>query len=77
VLHARTALTIRVQDNGGTIRVEVVDGSRTPPVRRTFADVSPTGRGLHLLDRLASRWGSAPTGTGKTVWFEIDVKELT
>jgi hypothetical protein len=34
--------------------------------------VSPTGRGLHLLDRLASSWGIEMTEDGKTVWFEIE-----
>jgi hypothetical protein len=72
VLHARTALTVRVVEIGETVRVEVADGSRSAPVRRSFAEISPTGRGLHLLDRLASRWGTVMTGRGKTVWFEID-----
>jgi hypothetical protein len=60
-----------VSRHGTTIRVEVADGSRVQPVRRTFAEVSPTGRGLHLLDRLTTDWGIDPDGDGKTVWFEI------
>ena len=75
VLHARTSVTVRVLEIGETVRVEVGDGSRAAPVRRTFAEVSPTGRGLHLLDRLASRWGTVISGRGKTVWFEIDGNE--
>jgi anti-sigma regulatory factor (Ser/Thr protein kinase) len=76
VLHARTSLTVTVSDSGGTIRVEVADGSHVQPVRRTFAEVSPTGRGLHLLDRLTTRWGIEPGEHGKTVWFEVAAPEM-
>jgi anti-sigma regulatory factor (Ser/Thr protein kinase) len=73
VLHARTPLsvTVSVAEADGTVRVEVADRSHVEPVRRRFADVSPTGRGLHLLDRLTTDWGIEPSPTGKTVWFEI------
>jgi hypothetical protein len=32
------------------------------------------GRGLYLVDQLASRWGSRPTNDGKAVWFEIPLR---
>ena len=72
VLHARTPLRVRVSEIGDVVRVEVADGSRVRPVRRTFAEISPTGRGLHLLDRLATRWGIDMNRHGKTVWFEVE-----
>ncbi len=31
------------------------------------------GRGLELLDALATRWGSSGGPGGHTVWFELDV----
>ena len=71
VLHARTGVSVRAVEVGLTIRVEVADGSRVKPVRRSFAEISPTGRGLHLLDRLATSWGIDLSPRGKTVWFEI------
>ena len=73
VLHARTPLsvTVSVSDADGTVRVEVADQSHVQPVRRRFAEVSPTGRGLHLLDRLTTDWGIEPSLSGKTVWFEV------
>lgn len=71
VLHARTTLSVTASQHGDTVRVEVADGSPVQPVRRRFADVSPTGRGLHLLDRLTTSWGIEPDGDGKTVWFEM------
>jgi anti-sigma regulatory factor (Ser/Thr protein kinase) len=53
------------------IRVEVRDGSTVAPVRRPMDPIVPTGRGVHLLDRLTSGWGVEITPVGKTVWFEI------
>ncbi|MDQ1424329.1 MAG: hypothetical protein QOD72_1827 [Acidimicrobiaceae bacterium] len=54
------------------VRVEVSDGSTVLPVRQTPGPTSPTGRGLGLLDRLAKTWGVDVSGSGKTVWFEVD-----
>ena len=53
------------------VRVEVSDdgeGFDPPPVAH-HDDVS--GRGLHLVQELADRWGR-PTGLRTSVWFEID-----
>ena len=35
------------------------------------------GRGLYLVDQLASRWGSRPTTDGKAVWFEIPLRDAS
>ena len=43
---------------------------------RHLADEAETdegGRGLYLVDQLATRWGSRPTKDGKAVWFEVPV----
>jgi hypothetical protein len=44
-----------------------------PHVRQYSLD-APTGRGLRIVDSLATRWGVEPgdAGEGKTVWFEVD-----
>ena len=31
------------------------------------------GRGLMVVDNLASRWGAAVEELGKAVWFELDL----
>jgi hypothetical protein len=31
------------------------------------------GRGVPVMDALADRWGTAPQGEGKVVWFELDL----
>jgi anti-sigma regulatory factor (Ser/Thr protein kinase) len=58
----------------GTLRVEVADpcGDRRPEPRTTTApdpELDESGRGLVLVDALATRWGTEPRPpSGKTVW---------
>jgi hypothetical protein len=52
-------------------RVEVSDGYRGLPLARGGLVGRASGRGIILLDLLATRWGVTPGGEGKTVWFEI------
>jgi anti-sigma regulatory factor (Ser/Thr protein kinase) len=58
---------------GGRLRIEVVDeGQGFTPHART-PDQSPDGGwGLHLVDRLADRWG-VQGDRGTLVWLEIDL----
>jgi hypothetical protein len=55
------------------LRCEVGDDEPTLPTLRHPLPGSETGRGLNLVDQLASRWGSTRTRTGKLVWFELRV----
>ena len=43
------------------------------PRIRSAAETDEGGRGLYLVDQLATRWGSRPTKDGKAVWFEMPV----
>lgn len=76
LLHARTAMVVRVADDGGRLRVEVSDAGRTPSVpfaQRPAAD-REGGRGLQIVALLAADWGvrpNAPEAPGRTVWFEL------
>lgn len=63
-------LDLALTDSG--VRVDVADTSVHPPVRRDYSTSSGTGRGLHLLDSLVTRWGTTRQTGGKVVWFEID-----
>lgn len=74
VLHARTGLHLRLHIADGRVRVEVGDGSaRLPRVNDAYDTEAQTGRGLALVERLASCWGVDRTadGSGKVVWFEV------
>jgi len=75
VLHARTPLTIAVTGGDGTIRVEVRDSHPALPQPRRYNLDNATGRGLRLLEAMASAWGvlKVPDAQrpGKIVWFEL------
>ena len=70
IVHARSPLTLVVTSTPATVRIGVRDGSRQLP-RQSGGDELNRGRGLLLVEALADRWGTAPEGHGKTVWFEL------
>lgn len=72
-LHARTPVEVRVSVSGAVVRVDVSDGSTWLPVMFASPGDALSGRGLHIVQSLATRWGSDATGRGKTVWFELAV----
>ncbi|WP_374203550.1 SpoIIE family protein phosphatase [Streptomyces antimicrobicus] len=53
------------------IRLWVKDRSSVWPRRRTPGEAATTGRGLLLVDALASHWGVESRGDGKAVWCEF------
>jgi len=66
--------TLRLRRGHESIWVEVFDTDLRLPRIRTAAESDEGGRGLYLVDQLATRWGSRPTKDGKAVWFELPVK---
>jgi anti-sigma regulatory factor (Ser/Thr protein kinase) len=50
---------------------EVFDPDQRLPRIRTAVETEEGGRGLYLVEQLATRWGSRPTPEGKAVWFEM------
>lgn len=54
-----------------SLRVEISDHSPLPAERRLPGSEGVGGFGLHIVDALATRWGTTPTPTGKSVWFEL------
>jgi anti-sigma regulatory factor (Ser/Thr protein kinase) len=72
ILHAGTPFSVVVTGDSERIRVAVRDGSVELPVKRDYGAAQPTGRGLHIVEALADRWGVETENGGKTVWFEMD-----
>jgi anti-sigma regulatory factor (Ser/Thr protein kinase) len=72
VMHAGTAVTVRVARAGSGARVEVADGSDKLPGLRVVTTRSGSGRGLTLVEHFAPEWGAERTATGKVVWFIVD-----
>ena len=56
---------------GDEVRVEVLDANVTVPVRVDAAPDAERGRGLWVVDALASAWSVEPSPHGKTVWFTV------
>ena len=72
LLHGTAPRTLTVEVRADSVRIEVADGSPVLPRVHGFASTASTGRGLRLLNSLASRWGADPDpDDGKVVWFEV------
>lgn len=72
LLHARSPMEITVRVEADAVRVDVQDGADRLPVLLADPGDAIAGRGLHIVEELAARWGAErlPSG-GKTVWFEL------
>ena len=66
--------TLRLRRGQEAIWVEVFDSDLRLPRLRSAGESDEGGRGLYLVDQLATRWGSRPTKDGKAVWFEMPIK---
>jgi hypothetical protein len=65
-------LSVWYMPNQLATRVEVFDRSELMPVMRNTAPAAEYGgKGLRIVDALASRWGVTPRDHGKAVWFEL------
>jgi PAS domain S-box-containing protein len=62
---------LRLRRGEESIWVEVFDSDLRLPRIRNAGETDEGGRGLYLVDQLATRWGSRPTKDGKAVWFEL------
>jgi anti-sigma regulatory factor (Ser/Thr protein kinase) len=71
--HARSPERVLIRQAGTPcrVRVEVVDGSTAAVTPGRSRLDENRGRGLLLVDRLATDWGVHDHAAGKTVWAEI------
>ena len=70
-LHARTHLQVSVRVDDDELWAEVKDWNSRMPQPCDVPQDATTGRGLHLVDALASSWGVTRDVDGKMVWFRI------
>lgn len=68
---------VRFSWAGGRLRLEVRDASGELPVRNEAEEDDECGRGLVLVDALASGWGVVRGAIGKTVWVEVAVGDTS
>jgi len=71
ILHARTPLQLQIETRPNHVRIGVEDASDRQPELRSHPSDAVTGRGLALVEALASSWGVESTSSGKVVWCEI------
>jgi hypothetical protein len=66
---------LRLVRRHGCVRFEVRDPSRALPCLIMGEVDDEGGRGLQLVNTLAQRWGADLLSHGKSVWFELRVRE--
>lgn len=74
-LHAKTKISVSAQLEQGRLRLEVSDASERRPSPRSYSEEATTGRGLTLIEALATSWGIEARPGGKTVWAEMSVDQ--
>lgn len=73
VLHAGGAGRVAVECIDDSVRITVHDSS--PLVPRSPADAPAIGgKGLHIVERLSSSWGSRRCEAGKDVWAVLPAR---
>jgi serine phosphatase RsbU (regulator of sigma subunit)/anti-sigma regulatory factor (Ser/Thr protein kinase) len=73
VCHARQTIGLRLHHTAREIIAQITDDNPQLPQRILTAPAEEGGRGLTLVDALASTWGARLSGTGKIVWFTLAV----
>jgi anti-sigma regulatory factor (Ser/Thr protein kinase) len=71
VVHACSPMRVSVWCREGHPRIEVRDDDPTPPQEVHADPLACGGRGIMLVDTLATSWGVNRNERGKTVWFEL------
>ena len=72
VRHAPPPLALILTRLPGGLRVDVVDSSAAVPQEIRPDHEAEAGRGVWLLEMLATCWGYEPEPSGKRVWFVLE-----
>jgi anti-sigma regulatory factor (Ser/Thr protein kinase) len=71
VCHDGSPMELRARRGTAGVRIEVDDTSTEVPILRDPDGMDEHGRGVMLVEQLASDWGVDVHDTGKTIWFEV------
>ena len=74
VMHAASAFRVLVSRSGPTIRIAVEDVGPTRPELRRASSEEFHGRGVAIVERIATAWGCDVVGDGKIVWGELSLE---
>jgi anti-sigma regulatory factor (Ser/Thr protein kinase) len=73
ILHGRSDVSVRLSRTATSLHVEVTDRGAVPLLPVEGPLDATHGRGLMLVDRLSSAWGTASGEDRKTVWFDLGI----
>ena len=71
IIHAHSEIELSVRLTPDAVRIDVADHSARLPARRAAGEEDTSGRGLGLVEALATAWGVDELPSGKSVWFEL------
>ena len=69
--HGRGTITMTITVADDVMRLEVCSDSDGVPHQVASSDESPEGRGLLLIEKLASDWGHVRRGSTLCVWADV------
>jgi serine phosphatase RsbU (regulator of sigma subunit)/anti-sigma regulatory factor (Ser/Thr protein kinase) len=75
VVHAGTEVDLEITAGDASLTVAVLDfrpGAIAPSFPETTGELPERGRGLLLVEQLATAWGTLHFSGGKGVWFRLD-----
>ena len=55
------------------VRIALADGSSVRPLIAELTDDQPSGRGMAIVEALATAWGAEDHHGGKRVWVDLDL----
>jgi anti-sigma regulatory factor (Ser/Thr protein kinase) len=71
VLHGGGWFLLQIDAMPGRVRVEVTDSTASQPRVLQMTGDREHGRGMAIVDAIATKWGTDHLGTHKVVWFEL------
>ena len=71
VLHGDGDIMLNVVVADDAVHVEVADAAPALPAPRAAPSDADSGRGLFIVDGVATRWGVRPAARGKVVWADL------
>jgi anti-sigma regulatory factor (Ser/Thr protein kinase) len=72
VVHGHTPFTVSLSVHGRRVSIEVCDERAGPVQACAVSSESQSGRGLVIVDRVATNWGIRQLSAGgKVVWAEL------
>jgi hypothetical protein len=70
--HDAEAITVSIMRRGTVVHIDVIDdGTAGLPHWREAGGLDEGGRGFHLVNMIADRWGFLREQGGTCVWFEL------